>query len=57
MNDMAKEHGAAVCKTDIRLIIFELEKACDIYNSMRTLTASRRAYRVNQLINKLRAKI
>ena len=54
---MEKPKKCEFCKTDIKNIIFELEKSDKLYANIKTLSASSRRYSINKLIIKLKTKI
>lgn len=54
---MEKPKKYEFCKTDIKNIIFELEKADVLYANIKTLSASSRRYSINKLLIKLKSKL
>lgn len=54
---MEKPKKYEFCKTDIKSIIFELEKADEMYAKIKTLSASNRRYSINKLLTKLKSKL
>ena len=54
---MEKPKKYEFCKTDIKSIIFELEKADGMYANIKTLSASSRRYSINKLLTKLKSKL
>lgn len=54
---MEKPKKYEFCKTDIKNIIFELEKADGMYARINTLSASNRQYSINKLLTKLKSKL
>lgn len=54
---MEKPKNYEFCKTDIKSIIFELEKADGLYANIKTLSASNRRYSINKLLTKLKSKL
>lgn len=54
---MAKPNKYEICKTDIKNVIFELEKADAVYSTIKTLSASNRRYAIYKLLTKLKIKL
>lgn len=54
---MMKPNKYEICKTDIKNVIFELEKADAVYSNIKTLSASNRRYAINKLLTKLKTKL
>ena len=54
---MMKPNKYEICKTDIKNVIFELEKADAVYSTIKTLSASNRRYAINKLLTKLKTKL
>lgn len=53
---MAKPNKYEICKTDIKNVIFELEKADAVYSTIKTLSASNRRYAIYKLLTKTQNK-
>lgn len=54
---MEKPKKCELCKTDVKNIIFELEKTDALYANIKTLSASSRRYSINKLLIKLKSKL